>query len=161
MVPEGNGLLKDCGKNAFLASDLIHPWSPRGDTEKAAWRRSALLSTLLPLREAPEAATALKPLARPSLWLDWHQGNLLSFLGGWVHSHCEAEPALLPRTPDFPRFPGGMLHPFSGICFLSIFDPVSSGLEVLPRAFALNSWLQPISLSLLKPLGETGAGTEA
>lgn len=117
---------------------LINPVGWKGSIWKPAWRWMPWMPSLptgsrdrlcyptvcslfaFSLRNVPGAATALKPLEILSLWLGWHQGNLLSFLRGRVssliltrqlHSHQEADPAFLWGTPVFPLFPGRKLHP--------------------------------------------------
>lgn len=104
---------------ASLASDLRKrqaPWAEEGTLERqreVGWVLCLLAAPrdgwlCYPLQFIPfplgmsRVATALNPPERLSLWLRWHQGNLLSFLGGWVHPHCRADPAFLPGTPDFP-----------------------------------------------------------
>ena len=83
-------------------------------------------------------------------------GVCWAFLGGWVYTHCRADLAFLPGSPEFPWFPGGSSILSQGsIHFLPnqpltslplVFDPVSARLEIAPVAFIPNPWLKkPIS----------------
>ena len=72
-----------------------------GCTQKWSTVLSAAVYTLL-LRDVPGVVIAQEAPERLSLWPDWHHGSLLSFPGGWVYTHCRADLAFLPGSPEFP-----------------------------------------------------------